>query len=187
MLKKFTLSLVTAGLLAAGSTGAAQDDADVNPALQALVSFAQLLQPEVLAELRLLYPTNEALAAALLQVLQERGVIDVQTAAAMQQAVEARVMPRDTLIVFLADVANGTEPIARNEDGSANTFALETDLALLVPTLDIPRGDDSGNLASEDVANVVTEVAVGDGGILDAIADAYEDAITPRNAEEAGG
>jgi hypothetical protein len=181
MIRKFALTVALASsLLVVGSNGFAQEQQS-NPALRAIVSFGQLLSPEVIAELRLLYPTDEALAQALLETLQAQGVIDAQTVADMSQSIVTGVLPRDTLIIFLADVSNGTEVLT-----TRNPFALETELALVVPTLEIPRGDASGNLTADEVGTVVVEVAVGDGGILDSIASAYRDAITPRNAAEGG-
>lgn len=182
MIKKLTVTFVAAAaLLFTGSIGMAQEDLGENPALQALASFANLLDPALLAELQAQYGSEDALAEALLQSLQARGVIDEETAAGMRTAIANRVLPRDTLIIFLADVANGTQPLT-----TRNIEELEVELAV-VNNVRVPRGDANGNLAASEVAEVVTEVATGGGGgILDEIAASYDNAITPRNAEEAG-
>jgi hypothetical protein len=179
MIRKLSLALVTAAaLLLAGSSAHAQGE---NPALQAIVAFANLLDPALIADLRAQYPSDEELASALLATLQSRGVIDDQTASDMQFAIANRVLPRATLIVFLADVANGTEPLATRDPE-----ALEVELAV-INDVEVPQADASGNLTSEDVAQVITDIAVGGDGILAEIAESYEDAITPRNAAEGAG
>jgi hypothetical protein len=178
MIRKLSIVLMTAvALLVAGSSAYAQAS---NPALQAIVAFANLLEPELVEELRAVYPSDEELARALLASLQESGVIDQQTAAQMRTAIDNAVLPRDVLIVFLADIANGTERLA-----TRSPRTLEAQLAAR-NQVTVPAGDARGNLLAADVLEVITEVATGRGTIISEIARSYRDAITPRNQGERG-
>jgi hypothetical protein len=177
MIRKLSLVLLTAvALLLAGSSHAQSG----NPALQAIVAFANLLDAELVEELRAEYPTDEELAGALLASLRENGVIDQQTAAQVRTAVGNGVLPRDVLIVFLADIANGTERLSTRDPRS-----LEAQLAAR-DHVTIPPGDSQGNLLAADVLRVISEVATGRGEIISEIARSYRDAITPRNEGERG-
>jgi hypothetical protein len=177
MVRGVVLSLVAAAVMLVGSNAVAQTSG--NPALQALIAFANLLDPQLIEELRATFPTDEDLAQALVASLESRGVIDAQTALEMRFAVNTGVLPRATLVVFLADVANGSETLSTRD-----AAVLEVELAVIYE-LSVPAGDAAGNLTAADVSAVVTEVAVGGDGILAEIEASYEDAVTPRTADEA--
>ena len=178
MIRKALMSLVAAAvLLLAGSTAMAQS---ANPAVQAVVAFTNLLDPAVVAELRGQYESDEEFANAILEALMASGVLSVETVTEMREAVATGVLRRETLIVFVADLASGTEPLATRDP-----VVLETQLQTLAPTVQIPQGSD-GVLTSEEVGTFVAEVTTGGGSLLDSIAASYNQAITPRNAAEAG-
>jgi len=144
-----------------------------NPAVRAVLSFTNLLDPALVAELQPEYPEEQELALALLERLEAAGILSPTLAAEMEEAILAGVLSRDTFIIFLADLANGTDPAP----GTAAEAAVELDA--IAPGLTVPLGDAEGNLSEEDVASVVTYIAEGTDGLLAAMQEGYDAAITP--------
>lgn len=144
-----------------------------NPAVRAVLGLTNLLDPALVAELQPEYPEEQELALVLLERLEAAGILSPTLAAEMEEAILAGVLSRDTFIIFLADLANGTDPAP----GTAAEAAVELDA--IAPGLTVPLGDAEGNLSEEDVASVVTYIAEGTDGLLAAMQEGYDAAITP--------
>lgn len=162
--------LAAALLLASVGLAFAQDG---NAAVRAVLGLTNLLDPALVAELQPEYPEEQELALVLLERLEAAGILSPTLAAEMREAIIAGVLPRDTFIIFLADLANGTDPAP----GTAAEAAVELDA--IAPGLTVPLGDAEGNLSEEDVASVVTYIAEGTDGLLAAMQEGYDAAITP--------
>lgn len=144
-----------------------------NAAVRAVIGFTNLLDPALVTELEPQYPDEQELALALLEELEAVGILSPALAAEMEAAILAGVLSRDTFIIFLADLANGTEPAPDSVEEAA------VQLQAISPGLTVPAGDENGNLSEEDVAGVVTYIAEDTDGLLAALQEGYDAAITP--------
>lgn len=146
---------------------------DGNAAVRAVIGSTNLLDPALVTELQPEYPEEQALALALLEEFETAGILSPALAAEMEAAILAGVLPRDTFIIFLADLANGTDPAPASVEEAA------VELQALSPGLTVPAGDENGNLSEEDVASVVTYIAEDTDGLLVFMQSGYDAAITP--------
>lgn len=161
-----TLAAVLA--LALAGLALAQDG---NAAMRAVIGLTNLLDPALVTELQPEYPEEQALA--LLEELETVGILSPALAAEMREAILTGVLSRDTFIIFLADLANGTDPAPASVEEAA------VELQAISPGLTVPAGDENGNLSEEDVAGVVTYIAEDTDGLLAALQEGYDAAITP--------
>ena len=144
-----------------------------NAAVRAVIGLTNLLDPALVTELQPAYPDEQELALALLEELEAVGILSPALVAEMEAAILAGILSRDTFIIFLADLANGTEPAPASVEEAA------VQLQAISPGLTVPAGDGNGNLSEEDVAGVVTYIAEDTDGLLAALQEGYDAAITP--------
>ena len=167
-----TVGVVTV-LAALLSAGFAQEP---NPAAQAVVSFANILDPQLVAEVEDAGVSQDdpaAFATALLERLEASGIIAPTLRSDVQAAITAEVLPRSTLVLFLADFLNGVFPL----DLSDPNVLFTAEAALSALGLRIPLGDEAGNLDSLSIASIITSVVVE--GIVSELGDVYDLAISP--------
>ncbi len=170
---KYLFASVTALLVMFLSAGFAQGP---NPAAQVVVAFSNILDPLLVAEVEdagLSQDDPVAFATALLERLEALGIIAPTLRSDMQAAITAEVLPRSTLILFLADLLNGVVPL----DLSDPNVLVGAEAALSALGLRIPLGDEAGNLDSLSIASIITTVVVE--GIVTELGDVYDLAISP--------
>lgn len=146
---------------------------DGNAAVRAVIGLTNLIDPALVTELQPEYPEEQELALALLERLEAAGILSPALVAEMTEAILSGRLHRDTFIIFLADLANGTSPAPDSVEEAA------VELEALAPGLTVPVGDANGYLSEEDVASVVTYIAVDADGLLAAMQEGYDAAITP--------
>ena len=172
VIKYTAVGLVTA-LAALLSAGFAQEP---NPAAQVVVSFANILDPQLVAEVEgtgLSQDDPAAFATALLERLETLGIIAPTLRSDVQAAITAGVLPRSTLVLFLADLLNGVFPL----DLSDPNVLFTAEAALSALGLRIPLGNEAGELDSLSIASIITSVVVE--GIVSELGDVYDLAISP--------
>ena len=162
-LRPFVLFL--SALLLVGLASAQAQDANL-PA-RAVVSYANLMTPELVAELQPLHPEVDDLAFALVDRYAEDGVLDPALAEAMKLALTTGELPHAALVMYLADVSNGDEP-APADLAAAQAQLAEAGVA-------VPVADENGMVGEAALTDALTTP-------VDAVLasdNSYDDAITP--------
>ncbi len=170
---KSFITILVITLAAFTSVGLAQG---TNPAAQAVVAFANIVDPQLVAELEdtgLSQDDAAAFATALLERLTALGILAPTLQTDMQAAIAAEVLPRNVFILFLADFLNGVLPL----DLSDPNILVTAEAALSALGLRVPLGDEAGNLDSLSIASIITSVVVD--GLVGELSDAYDLAISP--------
>lgn len=139
-----------------------------NVPVQAVISYANLLTPGLVAELGADHAELDDLAFALLDRYITDGILAPDVADMMKLALTTGVLPYEATVMFLADVYNGTEPAP-------------ADLAAAQAQLDeagisAPVADASGNVSQEALEASVTESS---STLVTNPNNPYNDAITP--------
>lgn len=144
-----------------------------NPTVRAVLGLTNLLDPALVAELQPEYPEEQELALVLLERLEAAGILSPEVAQGMSEAALDNRLHRDTFIFFLADLVNGSAASPTSLEEAA------AGLSAISPGLTVPLGDENGYLSEEDVASVITYIAEGTDGLLAAMQEGYDAAITP--------
>ena len=164
---RFTLRPFVVLLSALLFVGLASAQVAANLPARAVVSYANLMTPELVAELQPLHPEVDDLAFALVDRYVADGVLDPALADAMRLSLVNGELPQAAFMMYLADVYNGEEA------APADLAAAQAQLAeagVAVPVADENGMVDEASL-TDALTNPVDAVLASD--------NSYNDAITP--------
>ena len=147
--------------------GLAAAQGAANLPARAVVSYANLMTPGLVAELQPLHPEVDDLAFALIDRYAESGVLDPALADAMRLSLVSGELPQAAFVMYLADVYNGAEA------APADLAAAQAQLA--AAGVSVPVADEDGLVGeaalTDALTNPVNAVLASD--------NSYDDAITP--------
>ncbi len=122
---------------------------NVTVPVRAIISYANLLTPELVAELQADHGEAPDLAAALVERHLAEATICPATASAARLALASGLLPRDTFVFYLADMLNGEACAPTN---------LEVALAQLAEAnVPVPLADSEGYITSDTLADALTD------------------------------
>jgi hypothetical protein len=156
----FTLLLFVVGASSAQSTAAV--------AVRAVISYANLLTPEIIGELSTQYAADSDLALGFVGRHVADGVVQDEVAAPIRLALTEGPLPFEAFIIFIADLANGLEPAPST---LAEAIALLDALGIRYP-----QADPNGNISEETLDAALTGPSDAD---LASSQDGYSAPITP--------
>ncbi len=157
--------MLLSALLLVGLASAQAQDANL-PA-RAVVSYANLLTPGLVAELGPSHPEVDDLAFALVDRYASDGVLDPALADAMKLSLVSGELPHEAFVMYLADVSNGEAP-APADFAAAQAQLAEAGVA-------VPVADEGGMVGEAALTDALTTP-------VDAVLasdNSYDDAITP--------
>lgn len=164
------VTLVFALLLVGLAFAQAQGGA-ANLAVRAVISYANLVTPELVAELQPSYTEDDDLAFAIVDRHVADGTVAPAVAAAIKLALTNGILPHEAFVIYLADVVNGA-------DAAPESLAV-AQAQLNLAGVSYPVADANGNVTDDTLTDALTQPV---DTVLADSDNSYDDAITPTTS-----
>ncbi len=136
----------------------AQGQSDDSPGIQAVIAFMNILDHETVEAIESPVGTTPyGLATGLLERLEQREVLPAHIGSQMRAAIDDNALPRETFILFLADLLNWTDPLEVRDVPEAETILESRYCGLTVPAGALVPDQPIRLLDNRDVGAVVRQ------------------------------